>query len=481
MTTRWATGGAIRGMRPPPWLTVGLAVAAFDLGIVLAALVLGGPLLAIGAIAASGAVLLFFRFPGVLFAAYLLLAFYKGGVQPFLPVDITLAIGFLNTLQLIVVVRDRRRRAVSTAGIVLWTALSVLILAGVWYAPDQDLAMDRAIRWWTLVFPPILGGGLRVGSNPRYLREFLWAFFVMGAITVGLGLTQLSGDERLTVLNTNTIQVARAALLVPLLGLTFVPRERFFVPPGVLLGAIPAALIVALASGSRGPLLFFGLLAAVGAIRYFAHPTKVDWRRIALIALLVGASGLALSIASVSLPSTALDRFTLFGDFVEEGLTGSLTTSVGDTSAGNRIVLFRAAESMFADHPLLGVGTSGFEALAPRYMSPDEVEAWPHNAFLQAAAEFGVVGLGITLALLALVAIRRLPPGHAANGLRLTFVFFFLNAMVSGDIFSDRETWGLLMLVLLVDAGTAPARVATQVRGRLLPSAPRPALAPGRA
>jgi hypothetical protein len=37
-------------------------------------------------------------------------------------------------------------------------------------------------------------------------------------------------------------------------------------------------------------------------------------------------------------------------------------------------------------------------------------------------------------------------------------LFFLLNSMVSGDIMSDRETWGLLMLVLLVEV-QAPVRL----------------------
>ncbi|HEX5824808.1 MAG TPA: O-antigen ligase family protein [Candidatus Limnocylindrales bacterium] len=463
------TAGMRRGIPttvPPLWA----ALLAVDAIIVAVAVVIGGPLLALAAVLGLATVLVSVRYPGILFAAYLLLAFYKGGVQPFSPVDITLILAGLNGLQLLVLLRGRRLWSISAAGIGLWVGLTLLILGGVLYAPDQNLALDRAIRWWTLVFFPIVGGGLRVGTDLRYLRQFLWSFFAMGMVTVLLGLTQLSNVERLTVLNTNTIQVSRAALLVPLLGVTFVLRERFGLARLALIGAIPAALLVALASGSRGPLLFLAFLTAVGLIRYFAHPRSVNWLRVVISVVMILGSILALSIVAQDLPRTALDRFTLFGDFVQSALSGDLTTSLGDTSAGNRIVLFRAAESMFGDHPVLGVGTSGFEALAPRYMSPDEVEAWPHNALLQVAAEFGLVGLGIVLSLLYLVMRRRLPPGHEAWALRILFVFFFLNALVSGDIFSDRETWGLWMLVLLVDAPRL-SEVVPAIRGRPAPVA----------
>jgi hypothetical protein len=37
------------------------------------------------------------------------------------------------------------------------------------------------------------------------------------------------------------------------------------------------------------------------------------------------------------------------------------------------------------------------------------------------------------------------------TAVRVLFAFWFLNAMVSGDIFSDRTFWGFLMLLLLID------------------------------
>lgn len=455
-------------------LIVAGAVVALDLALI----VIGGPAIGILAFLVLPVTVVFVRFPGVLLAAYLLLAFYKGGVQPYSPVDVTLILATLNTLQIIPVIRDRRARPISTSGVILWIALSLLVVAGILYAPDQDLAVDRAIRWWALVVPPILAGGLRVGSDPRYLRQFLWSFFGMGVLTVGLGLTQLSDVERLTVLNANTIQVARAALIVPLLGIAFVLHGRYPLPKLALLFLVPAALVVALASGSRGPVLILAILAGLGLLRYLSQPHSLDWGRVGGAALLAIASvALTLSVAS-ALPGAALSRFALLGEFVSSGLSGGLTTSVGDTSAGNRVVLFEAAGDMFANHPLLGVGTSGFEALSPRYLSPDELEAWPHNAVLQVAAEFGLVGLALAIGLVTIAFTRRLPPGPASTALRVLFAFFFLNAMVSGDIFSDRETWGLLMLLLLIEAPKV-ARVAPRPILTAIPiSRPRPAHVP---
>jgi O-antigen ligase len=421
--------------------------------------VVAGPVGGLIVLGGFVAILVVAELPGVLFAAYLLLATYKGAVQPASPFDITLILAVLNTLGIVAILRDPVPRRISQAGVLLWVALSLLILAGVLYAPDQDLGLDRAVRWWTLVLVPILVGGYRVGSDSRFLHQFVWTFYVMGLLTVGVGVTQLSSSQRLTVFETNTIQVARAALLVPLLGLTFVLEGSHRWARLATLVALPPALVVALASGSRGPLLVLLLLGVVGLVRLALRARSINWRLAGGALALSGATLISVSLVAGDLPGAAIERFGLLGDFVSSGLAGEGSTSTGDISAGTRVTLFHEAWSMFEARPVLGFGTSGFEAVAPNDLSPKEAEAWPHNALLQAAAEFGIVGLTIVLLLSFLTLIRRLPPDPAGSAIRLLFVFFFLNAMVSGDIFSDRETWGLLMLVLLIhvpEARNAP-------------------------
>jgi O-antigen ligase len=453
-------------------------IAAIVVGVVLAAVVtvVAGPIVVALGVLGVATIYAVVRMPGVIYAAYLLLAFYKGGVQPYSPVDITIILAGLNIVQVVPLLRDRRRGAVSTIGTMAFVLLSLLVLAGILWAPDQNLALDRAIRWWTLVFLPILVGGLRTGSHERFLRQFLWTFFIVASLVAVLGMTQLSNVDRLVVLNANTIQVARAALLVPLLGVAYVLTSRIGIAKAALIVLVPVALIVAVASGSRGPLLFFVVVAVVGLAALIPKIRTVPPQRTITIAALCLASVVGLVTVASQLPSTALDRFTLLGEFIQNGLSGELTTTVGDTSAGNRVLLYEAAATMFAEHPVLGVGTSGFEALTPRLLSPDEVEAWPHNSLLQVAAEFGLVGLTLFGSLIVLALFRPIPYGTAGAALRLTFVFFLLNTFVSGDIMSDRETWGLMMLLVFLAKPLASEVVAPVVRSsaRLAGSRPIP-------
>jgi O-antigen ligase len=453
------------------WGLLALVIAAIS-----AALVVMAPIAALVIVACTVALVGAVVTPGLLFAAYLLVSFYKASVQPFSPVDITVLLALLNALQIVPVVLDRRQRSISTRGLTLFVALAALVLAGALYAPDQNLALNHVATYWALVFLPIVPAAMRVGSNPRYLREFLWAFFGMGIVTVTLGLTQLSSDQRLVVLGQNTIQTARAALLAPLIGVTFVLQERGLIGRAIAVVLIPPAVVIALASGSRGPLLALVVLALFTAARRLSRPRTVNWRVAGIGLAVTLASIVVVSSAASSLPSEATRRFGSLADFVQSMVSEDPTVATGgsvagETSAGARVAFFGVAISLFEERPLLGMGTAGFGASSRRFLGYTEL--YPHNAVLQFAAEYGLVGLAIFAGLTYLAVTRRLGSEKSHGAARVLFLFFFLNAMVSGDIFSDRETWGLLMLLLLIDlphvvqwpAGGPSARSASRGHG----------------
>lgn len=66
-----------------------------------------------------------------------------------------------------------------------------------------------------------------------------------------------------------------------------------------------------------------------------------------------------------------------------------------------RIHFFRGALLTIRDHPLLGVGPEGFEALYSQYLRPGDLETrYVHNIFLEAGVEGGFIGLMISFWLL---------------------------------------------------------------------------------
>jgi O-antigen ligase len=445
---------------------LGLTMAGLGAAVAAACIVaVAGPMFGIAIIVGSVALMATVSAPGVILAAYLLIPFYKGALQDYSPADITVVLALLNAVQIVPVVLDRRKRRISRAGIGLWMSLPALVLAGVLYGPNQPLALETAITYWALVVLPILPAAIRVGSEPRFVRELLWTFFALACLTVVIGLVYITGSERLTVLGMNTIQMSRAALLVPLLAVAFVfPQDP---PRAIAIGTvvlIPAAFIVSLAAGSRGPILALALMGMLWLVRYLVQ-TRRSGRGIPGRAIAFAVVATTVVVLSVPLlPSASIGRFTLLADYLESGAGDDPAAVAGDTSTEARVTLFGLAVTMFDDSPVFGTGTRGFEALSPRAIEAFPGDVYPHNALLQVAAEFGLAGLAVFVSIILLALVRHIPPGTLGYATRVLLVFFLLNAMVSGDILSDRETLGLLLLVLAIDV---PRTVADQAAWRL--------------
>ena len=118
-----------------------------------------------------------------------------------------------------------------------------------------------------------------------------------------------------------------------------------------------------------------------------------SWRRKALAGLVVLACGGAVLLASPHVRSRVADGMheIATADQAERG-----------TRFGSRVVYWRNAARMIADHPLLGVGTGGFQAAYATYVRG--VEGWqghetgdPHNQYIKFQAEQGILGLAAFL------------------------------------------------------------------------------------
>jgi O-antigen ligase len=117
------------------------------------------------------------------------------------------------------------------------------------------------------------------------------------------------------------------------------------------------------------------------------------WRRKALAGLVILACGGVVLFASPHVRSRVAD-----------GMHEIATANQAErgTRFGSRVVYWRNAARIIADHPLLGVGTGGFQAAYATYMRG--VEGWqghetgdPHNQYIKFQAEQGILGLAAFL------------------------------------------------------------------------------------
>ena len=188
-----------------------------------------------------------------------------------------------------------------------------------------------------------------------------------------------------------------------------------------------AAQRVSAARGARRAL-------AAAALAATALGLAATFSRGAWLALLAGVA--ALSVAGR--PRLALRALVLLllGAGAFELLSGGMLSdtaarTLGDWVLEQRAALLLAAVRMFTTHPLLGLGPGGFahqvEAYAAQITSLWDYQATPHDAFIQLAAEDGIIGVGAFVAFVGAgtLALRRL--AHAAvtaeeAGLRLALL-----------------------------------------------------------
>jgi O-antigen ligase len=145
----------------------------------------------------------------------------------------------------------------------------------------------------------------------------------------------------------------------------------------------------------------------------------------------------------------------------QTGETGARFSSVGS----NRYEYWKVALKVAADHPVAGVGTSGFavEWLRRRPIADAAHDA--HSLELETLAELGLVGFALLCALLTAVALcaRRVharDPGLAAGPIA-GLALWALHSAIDWD-------WEMpaLTLVAVVLAGTLVARAAPRAAAR---------------
>lgn len=190
---------------------------------------------------------------------------------------------------------------------------------------------------------------------------------------------------------------------------------------GVGAVAVPALFAGILAAGSRG-----GLLAAGGALVLFGLTSRERGARLGAVALAAAALALVPVFASQAQGSA-------------------------DRSVGGRVTENRVALAMFADHPLVGVGSGSYPYFYRDYTreigdDPRSFRA-AHSLPLQIAAEEGIAGLAgwlaaglVVLGVAGASGVWRRPLGRA--------LMLSLGAYLVGSLFLHGSLLRLLFVIV---------------------------------
>ncbi|MCH8877474.1 MAG: O-antigen ligase family protein [Chloroflexi bacterium] len=308
---------------------------------------------------------------------------------------------------------------------VLWNVVSVF------WSVDIDRTVARLLTYFQLVGLVLILWDLYTSSAAvkAGLQAYVLGAYVAAGSTIAnylLGNALFAGRYAATGFNVNSVGLT-LALGIPVAWHLAVSKPESTVIQRLLTLAnyiyLPVAVTAILLTASRG-----SLIAAMPAILFVvvSLPRFKLYQRVLILAALIG----ALFALTPLVPQRSLERLATAG------------SSIAEADLGGRVNIWREGIAVFADHPLIGIGSGAFSFAVDSGMSS-------HNSYLNVMVEVGMIGfvlLAIIVGITVYQAIRH-PKWDARFWLTLLLVLALGN-LVHGWV--DRKaTWLFLSLVVV--------------------------------
>jgi O-antigen ligase len=336
-------------------------------------------------------------------------------------------------------------------GALEWALAASLALYGIQasYSADFGHALENVVFFY-VPFALLFALVARVAWTPKLARVCLGVLVVLALALVGVGFVeyatrhlflnpkviasnQLEDYFRVNSLFFDPNIYGRFLAIVMLLlaaWLLWARRQREVVAGALLLAVLWGGLVLTFSQSSFTALLVG--LAILGAMRW-----SVRW------ALILSGAALVVAVGIVALAPGAVH--------LELGNSKS-----ADKATSGRYDLIKGGLKLFKREPLVGQGSGSFarEYRRAEHVSPERAASASHTIPVTVAAEQGVIGLVVYLALLAAALARlfrgaRRVPERAA--VAAAFVALVAHSMMYAAFLEDPLTWTLL------GAGTAMA------------------------
>jgi O-antigen ligase len=337
------------------------------------------------------------------------------------------------------------------AGALEWALAATLALYGIQssYSADFGHALENVVFFY-VPFALLFALVARVRWTPKLARVCLGVLVVLALALVGIGFVeyatrhlflnpkviasnQLEDYFRVNSLFFDPNIYGRFLAIVMLLlaaWLLWARRQREVVAGALLLAVLWGGLVLTFSQSSFTALLVG--LAILGAMRW-----SVRW------ALILSGAALVVAVGIVALAPGAVH--------LELGNSKS-----ADKATSGRYDLIKGGLKLFKRAPLVGQGSGSFarEYRRAEHVSPERAASASHTIPVTVAAEQGLIGLVVYLALLAAALARlfrgaRRVPERAA--VAAAFVALLAHSMMYAAFLEDPLTWTLL------GAGTAMA------------------------
>lgn len=251
------------------------------------------------------------------------------------------------------------------------------------WAVAPDLSWGWSVQYWKLVVSYALFAG--IVRTPRMLALVI-VFQIVGAAWWGWdALDNRRFGSRLEGLGSGDTQsanklAAHLLTIIPLAALFTFLKQPLWIRAAAAI-SLPLILNLVILANSRGATL--GLFASVVSALVLV---RRDVRKRMVVGAVIGVVGL---------------YFLADPEYIERQQT---IVSAEDGAAQTRLSLWAGAAPMIRDYPF-GAGGRGFHVLSPRYIpelqdgDTDEGRS-SHNTYIQVAADWGIQGLILFLALI---------------------------------------------------------------------------------
>jgi O-antigen ligase len=350
-------------------------------------------------------------------------------------------VGWLGLSLLLAMVREEHvlpLRVLLAGPVLLTIGLAVVMLARLGSSADESYGSYK-LQLFLAENVTFLVAGIVVARARRHLD--LWLGLSLATMAAGslVLLRKLLSGEATDVLpgrlalyaEGGPISLARGAATGILLAVFLLLASRQAWRRTAALAVIPVLGVAFIGAGSRGPVV--GLAAGLLILLALTLGDRVSRRRLLLL-------GVAVVVSAVLIPQLVPGQNISRSLSVLVGQSGQ-DVGGGDLSNG-RLQLWNMAWHSFGEHPLLGLGTGGFASVSP-------VGIYPHNVFLEAAAEYGILGLVLVAGLVAFAffhAGRAWSASEGGDRHHAALVLAYLgaavvNAQFSGDFTNNGEIW----------------------------------------
>jgi O-antigen ligase len=401
-----------------------------------------------------------------LLVLYLHAGLYKGDPRfAWIPVDPT-ALFFVLSVAVggIIIVRKGIHKkglpiVAAMIALIAWLAVGLVWSPSAMYGPYKVFLMGTLALW------ALMAGALIIAPSPERMRR-LFTVLLLFAIVMGVEAILAHAQSGGAVYRFQSLDGSERGGGYLLLGRICGPGALvafvgWLYARGRLAGWLCLTLLLALGfvlaiGGGRGPLLSTALPLLIPiwlSIRLPAHRILISralfWVLVLLLAMPVG---LALYTAATEQRLATLDRLERL------------------TEGNPRTALYVKTFKISQRAPLLGHGTGSWPVLA----GYGDERNYPHNLFLELAAENGLVGLILFFMLLRVafrpVSLERLRRDPQALCVLILFVNALLNAMTTGDLPDNRPMF--MMIGMLALFAIRPVRAAAPAGTLGEPAAP---------